>query len=122
MEPAAKVLRRWNSAPPPGMLPSVIRILHMVLLLVFLGPQVGPILSFPDPYCEDTGEACAPDEACTTACAMCACCVTRLSTAVTVAEFEPLNPPVDEACTAAVAVPPSPPPADILHVPKSPTR
>lgn len=112
---------RGGGAPPRVrcILIGMSRLLRVAMLALLLGPQVGPVLMPPETLCEERQDCCSPDGACDATCVVCACCLNRLSTTVSDAGPEPLDIPPILARAAASAVPLSPPPAEIQHVPKS---
>ena len=92
----------------------------LILLLVLLvGPQLGELTLPPEPLCEETQDCCTPNGLCDVNCVQCACCAIRTTSLTPAMTAEPLDAPSAAATSVAIVAPLPPPPADILHVPKS---
>ena len=103
-----------------GLYPErVNRLLRILVLAALLGPPIAEITTPREPLCEDSQGCCTPDGACQATCPQCACCASKSTAPASVAISEDLDSPQAQPGATASATPLSPPPTDILHVPKS---
>ncbi len=103
-----------------GILTSMRRFLHILLLALVLGPSIGPVFRPAQDACADEQPGCCkPDGLCDHTCPDCECCTPSAISLSRPASIELLDGPPALRVSARVDAPPSTPPADILHVPKS---
>ena len=94
------------------------RLLHVLLLAILFGPQVGTILVPHEGVCQETSDCCPPGAVCDVNCVSCACC-SKLTNFSSIAALGPTTVVSDPATTGpgSIALPLFP--TEILHVPKS---
>jgi hypothetical protein len=97
----------------------VSRLLRILFLALFLGPQLGELLLPAEGFCDERAGCCTPDGVCHESCMQCSCCANRMTNLPADSADDPLSSPPRQATIAPIAAPLSPPPTDILHVPKS---
>jgi hypothetical protein len=103
-----------------GTLSPVNRLFRILLLALLLGPSIGPVVQPIQEVCaEEHQDCCEPDGVCDHTCADCACCAGSAISLSSPALAKVLNGPPVPTVAARTATPPSAPPSDILHVPKS---
>ena len=103
-----------------GLYPEPVnRLLRILLMAALLGPQFVEITTPREAFCEETEDCCTPDGACQATCPQCACCASRSTTPTALVLSEDLESPQAQLSVFGSAAPLSPPPTDILHVPKS---
>jgi hypothetical protein len=95
------------------------RLRAFVLVAGLLGSQIGSVALPFQAVCQEADECCAPSDACGSECAQCACCIVRAPVLATTTTSILQNDPVTPTSIALQSLPSSPPPAEILHVPKS---
>ena len=95
------------------------RLLHIVLLALFLGPQVGTILVPREGVCQETDDCCPPGGVCNVNCVTCACCMSRPTNCSSVVTLDPIAGASSPAMTLAGSVSLPLFSTEILHVPKS---
>ena len=101
-----------------SILMAMSRVLHILLLVLVLGPQFGAVTLSVTHECEETRDCCGGG-ACDDLCPQCPCCVERAPAAAVALIALPLVAPPTEAPRQPVQLPQPPRPADILHVPKT---
>ena len=95
----------------------MVRALRLLLLLV-LCLQAGSFLPEAEAFCGDS-RSCATDDGCDTDCAICACCVGRVSNVSMPQAVAPMDAAPQRLVCATPNAKLPPLPSDILHVPKS---
>lgn len=95
------------------------RLLHVLLLAVLLGPQVGPILVTHEDVCQEASDCCPPGGVCDVNCVTCPCCMGRLTNFSSIVALDPITVASGSATIGpgSVALPLLS--TEILHVPKS---
>lgn len=116
MDPPALGGRRWGDLVDST---SMNRLLVILMALMALAsPAIGLAIPAED-QCREADE-CGDAPSCDDACSLCACCIGARTPVL--AAFTMAGAPDDAPCSpggVAVVQPLAPPPADILHVPKS---
>lgn len=103
-----------------GLYPQrVNRFLRILVVAALLGPPILQITTPRTEFCEETQDCCTPDGGCQATCPQCPCCASRSTAVTAAATSEGLDSPQARPGITASAAPLSPPPVDILHVPKS---
>ena len=95
----------------------MIRLLHILMLAVLLGPSAIQVFEAVEQVCAEQ-DCCGPDGLCHSTCLERTCCANGLSLPGAGAA-EILDRPAARPVLVSSAVPPSPPPSDIPHVPES---
>jgi len=116
---AAPVDGCWRRPPEACILRSVKRVLRSLCLALLLGAQLGEGFVPREESCEERQDCCTPQGACEANCLHCLCCASLMSGVTVATTAESLDSPRAPAGVSSTAVPLTPPPTDILHVPKS---
>jgi len=97
----------------------MIRLVHVVLVALLIGPQVAGRFLPSFASCEETRDCCAPDGACDENCVACPCCASPAPVVLPTFSAGAVDAPARfaRATSGATALPVLP--TDILHVPKS---
>lgn len=93
------------------------RYLILSLLVLLSVGQHAALALFPVDSCCESDEAAAPD-GCATSCPLCVCCLERTPVEAPQVDTPPLSLAPEVMLTPLTDAPPSPEPAEILHVPK----
>ena len=91
-----------------------------MLLALLLGPQIGQILLPIQEVCaEESRDCCDPNGVCDVNCILCVCCTAHPIASSSMAGEDGLARPSAHPIAVRAVAPPSAPPSDILHIPKS---
>jgi hypothetical protein len=101
------------------MLCRVNRLWRVILLVLLLGPAIGPSFLPAEDLCGEQRDCCDQDRACDVTCVRCACCASRPISPTPAEMADALDAPPASTVILATAFPPPAPTSDILHVPKS---
>jgi len=109
----------WQPPPQPCTLGAVKRIARILLLALFVGPQLGELILPSEPLCEEARDCCTPNAHCDVNCVQCSCCPARITSLAPALAGELQHSLSAQTAPVAITAPLPPPPTDILHVPKS---
>jgi hypothetical protein len=95
-------------------------LVRILLVALLAGPQIGQVLTPVREVCaEARQDCCDPDPACDASCIQCGCCTARAMSSPSADATAGLDSPPVPTAVVTAAAPPSAPPSDILHIPKS---